>query len=259
MAVTRLKPLKRKKIDQRHIAIRLESHGKAKKQFTAQLDLAEYKLPPDARVYLDAKQLMETIRFDFGTVASLKPNITHDISRLKGDRVTFAINVIQTSNAQKLASAEAIRPQNERVNEGGAIALLPVDASQDLNGLLWTISYEGDDGDGHSDAPVLALDKRATGGAASTFLQNSVVRGLVLPAAMREILTKVVIMDKHHYEPSSISWRDSWVRFAGRHTGGVPGADDSTEEWTQFIKDATEAFARNASLLDTFLTERDRS
>lgn len=257
MSVTRLKLLKRRKIEQADIAIKLENIGKAKK-FTAKLKLDEYGLPAEARVFVDAKQLMETMRFDLGTVGNLL-NVTHDISRLKGDRVTFAINVIQTANAQKLASAEAIRPVNELSNEPGAIALLPVDASQDLNGLLWTISYTGDDGEGHSDAPVLALDKRATGGAASTFLQDSVVRGLVLPSAMREILTKVTIIDDHEYVPNSFAWKDCWIRFASRLTGDVPPSDSATDDRVQFIKDATEAFARRASLLDTFLTERNRS
>ena len=95
MAVTRLKLLNRQKIAQRDIKIALETTGKTKR-FTADLNLQEYHLPPNARIFVDARQLMETIRFDLGTVGKPSARVARDISRLHGERVTFGVNNDQT-------------------------------------------------------------------------------------------------------------------------------------------------------------------
>lgn len=258
MSITRLKLLKRQKIEQKDITITLESIGKTKK-FTASLKLDEYGLPPEAKIVIDAHQLLETLRFDFGTVAKPLPATPKDISRLTGERVLFSVTVLAPSNGRKLATAEALRPRNEAGTEGGAIPLLPVDASKELEGPIWTLAYEGPDEEGHTDAPILLIDRKASNGAASGFLQDGIVRALVLPSAMREVLTRVLVGDEHPYAPDSRNWRDCWLRFASKLLlEDVPLKNASDDDRLQFIEAATKAFARRNSLLEGFLMENSR-
>lgn len=257
MAVTRLKLLNRQKIAQSDIKIALETIGKAKR-FTADLKLHGYRLPSDARIFVDARQLMETIRFDLGTVGKPSARVARDISRLHGERVTFDVNVITPSGAQKLATAEAIRPVNELTGAPGSVPLLPVDASRDLDGLVWCIEYIEKFG-GRTDAPVLCIDQSAVNGAASTFLQDSAARALILPAALREVLIRILVMDEHPFEPKSEEWPDSWLRFAAKLTcDDVPSAEAPKDDKLCFVDQASKAFSRQHMLLSNFIRERNR-
>lgn len=257
MAVTRLKLLNRQKIAQSDIKIALETTGKAKR-FTAELNLSEYRLPPDARIFVDARQLMETIRFDLGTVGKPSARVARDISRLHGERVTFEVNVITPSGARKLATAEAIRPVNELTGVPGSVPLLPVDASRDLDGLVWCIEYVEHVG-GRTDAPVLCIDPSAVNGAASTFLQDSAARALIFPAALREVLIRILVTDEHPFEHKSDEWPDSWLRFAAKLTSeDAPGAEAPKDDKLRFADQASKAFSRHHMLLPNFIRERNR-
>lgn len=257
MAVTRLKLLNRQKIAQRDIKIVLETTGKTKR-FTADLNLQEYHLPPNARIFVDARQLMETIRFDLGTVGKPSARVARDISRLHGERVTFEVNVITPSGARKLATAEAVRPVNELTAAPGTVPLLPVDASRDLDGLVWCIEHIEHFG-GRTDAPVLCIDRSAVNGVASTFLQDSAARALIFPAVIREVLTRILVTDEHTFEPTSQEWPDSWLRFAAKLTfDDVPSAEASTDDKLRFADQASKAFSRQHMLLSSFITERNR-
>jgi hypothetical protein len=262
MAITRIKFLDRKKIKQADVSIKLSVVG-GTKNFTIKSDLSEYGFPVDARICVDAKQLMETLRFDLGTVGRPRPDAPIDISRLRGERVTFNLYVLNPDNSQKLGSSETVRPENDLELEGGSIPLLPVDVADDLNGLAWRVDYVGDDLDDHRDAPVLVFDRNAADGSPSIFLQDPAVRVLVLPSAMREILVRILLIDEHEFSPDSTTWQDCWLRFAQRITQEeLPsyneGRDSKGEDREEFIKKSTSALARHADFLQIFINARKK-
>lgn len=258
MSTKRIKFLSRKKILQKDIRVRLEVNGLSKR-FTATVHLDAYGFPGDARIWIEAKQLLETLRFDLGTVAQPKPASLVDVSRLRGDRVTFNLLVLDPVSSRKLGSAETIRPNVDAGAGEDSIPLLPVDASLRLDPLLWRIEYCDNDQEGHSDAPVLMFDSGAAQGSASLFVQDPAVRALVFPAAMREVLTRLLLVDRVDYEPDSRSWRNSWLRFAARLAGEEPPVPDSPnfmEEAYDWIGQATSKHAKEATFLETYLRER---
>ncbi len=260
MATKRIKFLHRDKILQSDIEIRLEVLGPTKR-FSAKLNLAEYKFPPDAHIYVDAKQLLERIRFDFGTVASQNPTASIDISRLKGERVTFDVLVVDLKNSRKLGSAETVRPAKGGEMPNGPKELLPIDASKQLDGVLWRVDYS-ENWEGAIDAPVLLFDKQATRESAANFVSNNWVRGLVFPAVMREILTKVLITENHSYESESTAWRDAWLRFAVKSAGqDLPAFSDDdppADEYGKWIELAVSKMATRAQFLNNLLKEINR-
>ena len=257
MATKRIKFLHRRKILQQEIEIKLELLGLSKR-FSAQLNLAAHNFPPDAKIYVEAKQLLERIRFDLGTVASPNVAASIDISQLKGERITFDVLVVDGSNARKLGSAETVRPLKTGEPSNNPKELLPIDAAQRLDGVLWRIDYS-DNWEGASDAPILLFDKLATRESAASFVRNTWVRSLVFPSAMREILTKLLQVEEYSFDPAGTSWRDAWLRFASKAAGDEPpDVNDATtpasdiEDW---IGRAVGKLATRAEFLNTLLKE----
>jgi hypothetical protein len=253
MTVRRINFLKRKKIAGNKINIQLSVVG-ATKRFSISADLAEYSFPAGASIFVDVTQSsMEAIRFLFGTVGS--PAFREeDISRLAGESVVFNLYVVDSATAQKLGVAEAIRIKSQDGKFGGSNSLLPVDGTKELSGILWRVDFDIPGAEGASDAPVLRIDKHASLNSASEFLNNPVHSALILPAAMRLILAKILLeCDAFEYDSTSTSWRHAWVRFAITQTGdALPEAEHSADlpEW---IDQACAAFSRRSQLHDGFL------
>ncbi len=181
------------------------------------------------------------------------------ISRLRGERVTFNVLVLDSTTARKLGIATTVRPIIDGDKADDSIPLLPVDASARVAPLIWEIDYSDHDQEGHTDAPVLKVDSEAAKHSAAFFMQDAAVRAMVLPAAMREVLTRVLLVDRSEYEADSRSWRSSWIRFASRLAGEEPPDPDepnALEEASMWIGKATRALAENAALLQTYLRER---
>ena len=262
MATRRLNFLKRVRIEQKDVTVRLQVNGVVKR-FKVELDLAGYGFPPEARIYVEAKQLMETLRFPLGTVGEQAPPVLHDCSRLHGERISFNVLVVDSGSARILGSVNAVRPVADGPDEsGGAIPLLPVDGSARLAPLVWEIEYADTDQEGHSDAPILRVDAEAAQNSGAFFMQDVAVRALVLPAAMREILTRIVLVDRSEYDRDSRSWRNCWIRFATRLVGEAPPSPtdplepSAVEDVNSWIGRASRALAQKAELLPAYLKGR---
>jgi hypothetical protein len=255
MSTRRINFLARQKILGKDIKVQLVVSGTTKR-FTAAAQLADYNFPPAARIFMDVTQSsMESIRFDFGTVAS--PLFREeDISRLTGDSVVFNLYVIDSANARKLGVAEAIRIKSDSAEIGGVNSLLPVDGSRDLGGNLWKVEFDAPGAEGASDAPVLCVDREASRGSASDFLGNSQNSALILPAAMRVILSHVLLHDEGFaYDPTSVGWRHSWVRFASHQSGDPLPEEERKDQIPAWIEQACAAFARRSDLRGRFLKQ----
>jgi len=258
MATKRLKFLSRKKILQNDVRITLEVRGRTKR-FTAILSLGEYGFPPDAAIVVEAKQLLERLRFDFGTVAVPRTPAPIDISRLTGERVVFNVLVLDRASARKLGSAETIRPNARPEEDETQVPLLPVDASTRIAPLLWKVDYTENDRDGHTDAPVLVVDAVAADRSAVTFMDKPGVKAMVLPAAMREVLTRVLLVERSEYDATSVAWRNSWLRFAARLVGDPPPSADGAAfhvDAGDWINTAVVRLSERAGFVEQFIREQ---
>ncbi len=253
MPTKRIKFLNRAKILQSDIEIKLEVLGPSKR-FSAKLHLDSYNFPAEAGIYIDAKQLLERIRFDFGTVARPVAQESIDISRLKGDRVTFDVIIVDLATARKLGSAETVRPTKAGDTPEHRKELLPIDASKSLDGIVWKIEYS-EQWEGASDGPILLLDREATRGSAAHFVGNPWVRALVLPAAMREILTRILVLDEQHFDEEGTTWPQAWLRYASKLVGDLPPTHDREEDLTHWIDRAVQKMASSAELLSSLLAQ----
>jgi hypothetical protein len=251
MSVRRINFLKRKKILGKDIQIQLSVVGQTKR-FQAKASLAEYEFPPAGQIFIDVTQSsMETIRFDCGTVA--KPSFREeDISRLTGESIVFNLYVIDLKTSQKLGAAQAIRIKSKSGEMGGSNSLLPVDGTKDLDGVIWRVDF---------DAPVLRIDKTASRGSAADFLSSPSNSAMILPAAMRTVLGRILLNDNegdYEYDPTSSAWPDAWVRFAtNQHADALP-EEGGIEDISAWIEKSCAAFARRSGLRDGFLKQIDQ-
>lgn len=254
MSVKRINFLNRKKILQEHIRIVLSVNG-AVRRFTAGLDLSSYDFPADAKVIVEAKTLLETLRFEVGRIGTGLSTGPRDISRLKSDRIVFNVLVVDTNTSRKYGHAETVRPINANGEQIGADSLLPVDLADDLNGVLWAVRFVDSDEAGCSDAPVLVFDRIAAQDSAAVFVKNTAVRAMVFPAALKEILTRILLLDRHSFEESGEGWRDAWLRFAAKRLGEDPPeveSGDNVEEAREWIERAIAQFAKSGELLRNY-------
>jgi hypothetical protein len=262
MSVRRIKFLQRIKILQQDVHIEVSKPG-PRIYFQARLQLASYQLPQNARIYIEAHQLMERIRFDLGTVGMPNPVKALEISSLKGTRVSFDLAVVDGATGRKVASADNLKP----VVAGGDAtrtqnSLLPVDTTKGLDGLYWRVDYSEKDEEGMKDAPVLLVDQEAS--SSTDLMSDASLRVAVLPSAMREILGRVLLVDEHRYEPDGRDWRNSWLRFATRIAGDEPPsldvphheADQAREECDHWIQRAVELFCNKHEFLKQFLASK---
>ena len=100
------------------------------------------------------------------------------------------------------------------------------------------------------------VDSVAAQSSAAFFMQDAAVRAMILPSAMREVLTKLMLIDQSEYEPGSRSWRNSWLRFASRLVGEDPPAvtaQNFKEEAIDWISEAVRRLSKSAAFLDGYI------
>jgi hypothetical protein len=138
-----------------------------------------------------------------------------------------------------LGEAEQLQPRKPNEEPLNKLPLLPV-LPTDLDQEVWKIDFQG--------RTILLInnklrDWRQTA-ASSTF------RALVYPAAFRQILERVLFVEKCFVTDDPIDWRSRWLQFAAKVPGScappqMGSGDDQVMDW---IDDAVAAFARRFGL-----------
>ena len=217
------------------------------------VDFTPYQLPATSRVFLDIKQ-MDTVRFNLGTVAAHTNEVTFDITKIPEGITTYEIVVVDQKSARKIADGQA-RVLNSPIdpNSGSSSPLLPVDGTDGLDGVIWRIDYDATGQEGATDAPVLKIDSEACQGSPTGFISKAELATLILPAAMATILTKIILVEKYAYEPSSARWQNGWIRFASGIMKNSPPDHKDQEEVIQWIAEACAKFANSKGMLSDFI------
>jgi hypothetical protein len=216
--------------------------------FKAELDLAGYGLPADARVYVEAYRQTSWMRFDFGTVAQIAaPSNTELVEFDSPEAILFRVRVTSTDGGggKLLAEADRIRGRKTEETEEAAEPLLDV-MPADLGAEVWRLDM--------SDVPTLQINKELWDWRAVALAPGFV--SLVYPAVLREILSTILIEEKHFDVDDDGDWRSRWLRFASLIPGvpDVPAETADTGKLKEWILDAVSAFCRQQHMLSRFIT-----
>lgn len=234
----------RKLIDRADAQIVIEE---APLRFRARLQLDGYRLPKDARVFVEAYRQTTWIRFDFGTVSAVAPPDDCTLSSFEiRDGVLFRVKVTAASGSaigRLLAEADQLPPVQSDDTDEPREPLLPV-RGQDLGQEIFRVDYTGS-------RPILLINN--TVGDWRALARSPSLTCLIYPHVLREVLTRIIQVEQHYeLEPES-DWRAQWLHFASQIPGGSePPEDKNQDEAHDWIDGIVAAFGRMHHTADRF-------
>jgi hypothetical protein len=208
--------------------------------------LAKYNLPSESFVFVEAYRMSNWMRFSFGQVGK----ITHPKSlALKSftsyEGIKFRVKITAAGqNHMLLAEADAIPLLTKDQKKSDKDPLLPVIPSDELGDEIYRVDYsEGN--------PILLINS-SVGNYKNIGLSPSFV-SLALPAVLREILTKIVLIDKRIDDDDMDDWHCRWIKFSTQLLGydELPSTED-LDECAEWIQSISSAFARKQNLKSQF-------
>lgn len=241
----------RVKLKRTDVPMQILGSGPVKK-FAARFNLGEYHLPGEAKVFVEAYETVNYMRFPFGTVNQITspPNEELLLTEFPGsDAVRFRVKIVDATakHGRLLASIDGILPASPEENDQSKSPLLPV-RSKDLGQQVWVIEYP----ESTEDLPVLCIHKEA--GDARTIAQQTFFKSLVLLGILREILTRILLLDGYRELDDESDWRSRWLRFGQKLIAGAePPSDDEDEDTRKWIEDVVVMFSASQKCLANFV------
>jgi len=233
----------RKKILQRHVSIRIKKSNDAI-SFDAELSkLSNYEFPIGSKVYVEAYRQEIWKRFAYGVIGSIKSPSDRTLNEFNdADSILFRVKVVPNDGRKTiLGEADEVSPDAEDF-QSNQKSLLPV-RSQDLDGEIWRLDYT-------SNGVILLIENRVGKGLAADLSFNS----LIYPSVFREILTRILIIEKYNDVSDKENWKTKWLLFAS----SIPGNDsipdtEINEECDTWISRVVSSFSSSKDLVSTFL------
>lgn len=233
--IRRFNYTKRQRIEKQNIDIEIDEAGEASaSSFSAILDLKDMDLPPDAQIVIEAKRERSSRRFDWGTIASPQAPQDSSLTDMPPNPRFRVMVVAADGSGRLLALANDIAPRRE----GGADSLLWLE-EKDLGQEVWRLDF------GENDSPTMQVNKNITD-ISKTVLQDQAFRALVVPEALRSILTRALIIDECDPDDDDGQWNE-WLDFIRKfHDDEIPGTSDDRDmvARAKWIDEAVEAFAQ---------------
>ncbi len=207
-------------------------------------DLAAYKLPEEAEVFVEAYRMHSYMRSRMGQVLDAATPFEFALTEFDTpDAVLFRLKVVSRRHDLKgtapiiLAAADKLSASDgsdENLNTDRLLTSKP----EDLNGELWRLDLE--------DQPVLLIER--------AYWENRDVicgpwfRSLVIPTILRTTLRHILTSDFREVEGDD--WEPRWLRFALEQPGTPPlppeSADpDVIDNW---INDCVAGFSRTFNI-----------
>lgn len=209
MPVRTLNYTNRKRIrrEDARIAIREEKSGNV---FDAGLNLADYGLPGEAHIFVEAYRQTQYVRFDFGQVGAIRIPQYRILSEFdSAEGVLFRVKVVTSADPHGLLLAEAdqIRPRKSTDEDQNRIPLLPVvpDENMDEENMdeeIWRLEFD-------DQQTLLKVNSRL--GDWRALARDPVFLALVYPAVFRAVLWRILLQEKHRDTEDQDDWRSRWI------------------------------------------------
>lgn len=219
----------RQKIRRRDLAFTLSESPPSPLYFDAMIDLKQYQLPDDAAVYVEAYHRNDYMRFDFGTVGRLIIPAERTVGQLgRTDAVRFRVKVV-AAEGLLVAEADGVRPVNLEESEESRQPLLVV-RSAELGDEVWQVSCD-------DETPTLLINNKV--GDRNSLVRSGEFACLAWPAVVRQILTRILLVERFSDTEDDRDWRSLWLRFGLRmhQTFRVPepANQDEVEDWIEGV------------------------
>ena len=232
----------RAKLPRAAIRIELRRENDGTLAFDPHLNLEALRAPAEARVFIEAYYRTSYMRFDCGTAGALVIPKERRLVEIDSDNcVRFRLKVVDNrAGAHRiLAVAEDLLVCLRKPESGARTPLLPVNFT-DLGPLVWRIDFD-------ISGAVLELNNLVVS-MESMAKNDPHFIALVYPAAVREILTHIVLVEQHDPGEESDDWWSLWIRWGARYASPPIGGDD--EDRRSWIDDVVSGFAAQQKLVE---------
>lgn len=254
MPIRRINSTGRKKILREDAKVFVSPDSDGVLTFDAVFNLADYELPSDAKIFIEAYRPTDFLRFEYGTVGAprspkgLRPRLTEFATK---DGLLFRVKITSTGDRDGLllAEGESIPISDDEDQLEKRIPLLPPQPA-DLGQELWRIEFNGTKG------PFLEVNNRLDW---KSVAASPLFRSLVYPAAMRQILTQVMLIEEVCDTEDVGSWQSRWLVFAcSLGVGEPPLFEDDELVKLKWIDDAVDVFSRTHQFLVNYQSWEER-
>ncbi len=213
------------------ITLRRESDGVL--AFDPVLDLSSVSAPASSRVYVEAHYRTSYMRFDCGTLGALVLPEDRRLSEIdSGSVVRFRVKVVDnTAHMQRIVAAADDITISASASDGGTrVPLLEVNF-RDLGDVPWRVELE-------ANGPVLELNNRVEG-IERLARHDAAFFALVYPAAVREILTHLLVVEQYELAEETDEWWSLWLRWAHEMTdAALPPEVEDRRLWIDEVASA---------------------
>ncbi|MBV6397607.1 MAG: hypothetical protein HFACDABA_03221 [Anaerolineales bacterium] len=208
--------------------------------------LANYEFPNESLIFLEAYRQTNWMRFDFGSVGKLTPPKNLHLRLFDSPQgIKFRVKVTASGEIHKLLaeanSIPLITPDNENSQDS---PLLDVEPTDELGDEIYKVGFPEDG------KPVLYINSEL--GNYKIIGRSPAFLSLALPAAVREILFRITIIQNWTDDTDMDDWRSRWIKFAN----SLPGNDDvpntNDEDRLDWIQDTVALFAKKQKLKAQF-------
>jgi len=247
MAIRRFNYTGRKRISLKDAKIYLKQDENKTIKFDAVLSLTDYDLPDEASVSVEAYRQTSWMRFPCGKVEDIQlPTEEHLLDFDSPEGVLFRVRVTSQDEPVGLLLAEAdqIRPRLPEDDDENSISILPAKPDDSLGDQIFRVDF--------SDRPILLINSRI--GEWRSIALDPVFIALVLPAAMREILTRILRIDGYSDTENLTEWRSQWLSFSLSLPGvtDLPVDEDEEDRMDDWIEEAVASFCRRFDMYRHF-------
>jgi hypothetical protein len=216
----------RTKIPRSHVRVALRRGDDGVLVFDPQLSFDGVAVAPHARVFVEAYYRTSFMRFDCGSVEAFAPPDDRRLTEIDGTSVVrFRVKLVDNAaNGHRIvAVADDIVVSEEKRETSGRVPLLPVNFTDLLGQQAWRLAFE-------PNGPVLELNNRIA--AIKDVARNDTAFfALVYPAAVRQVLTQILLVEQHDALHGGDEWWDLWLRWAARYAAPLPKDTDEAPFW----------------------------
>ena len=239
----------RVKIPRANVRVTLRRDDAGTLVFDPQLSLDGIDLVPSARVFIEAWYRTSFMRFDCGSVEAFVPPDDRRLTDIdRTSLVRFRVKIVDNRNDEHrvIAVADDLLVSEEAPQAAGRMPLLPVNFSESLGQQSWRIVFE-------PTGPLLELNSRIDN-VNDVAKRDPAFFALVYPAAVRMVLTQILLVDAHDAHEEGDEWWNLWLRWASRFSSAPLPHD--TDEAAFWIEDVVAAFCNEQAAIDRWRATR---
>lgn len=244
-AKRRINSTGRRRINREHIRIRLlPIELGVPLRAEAELSIDSYKFPNESKVSIEAYHRSSGMRFDCGTIGSLRIPNPLILSEVDTDgSILFRVKVADhvAEKGKLLGLADGLHPSGEEGPDGRQ-SLFPV-IYRDLGEEAWRVDI------GISSRPKLVLNSRIPS-IAHRLQSDRAIQAFLLPAALRIVLAELLRQSEIE-DDEEPGWASEWMEYCRDNLGmksPISGLDDEGKRY--WIDDALKAFCGSRKFVE---------